>query len=69
MISREPVTPPAGVAIAHPERLHAELGFVSEELDAHLDFEEATTVPLLARVPRPPAPSARPAGAGREHEE
>ncbi|MGW0870469.1 nitroreductase/quinone reductase family protein [Streptomyces sp. NPDC002740] len=63
------VTLTAGVAIAEPERFRAELEAMSRELNAHLDFEEKTIVPLLARLPWPPAPPARPAGAGSGHKE
>lgn len=31
---------------------------MSAELNAHLDYEEETIVPLLADVPWPPAPPA-----------
>ncbi|QJT04820.1 nitroreductase family deazaflavin-dependent oxidoreductase [Streptomyces asoensis] len=59
----------ADVAIADPERFRTELGAMSRELNAHLDFEEETIVPLLAELPWPPAPPAKPAEAGREHGE
>ncbi|MFJ3528884.1 MULTISPECIES: nitroreductase/quinone reductase family protein [unclassified Streptomyces] len=48
----------AGIAIAEPERFRAELARMSAELNAHLDYEEETIVPLLADVPWPPAPPA-----------
>lgn len=50
----------AGVGIAEPQRFRTELTAMSAELNAHLDYEDATIVPLLADVPWPPAP---PAGA------
>ncbi|MDR6977886.1 deazaflavin-dependent oxidoreductase (nitroreductase family) [Streptomyces sp. 3330] len=59
----------ADVATADPERFRRELEAMSRELNAHLDFEEETIVPLLADVPWPPAPPSGPAGAGRGHEE
>ncbi|MEU9434818.1 nitroreductase/quinone reductase family protein [Streptomyces sp. NPDC048252] len=68
-IQDELVTLLAGVSIADPERFRTELGAMTRELNAHLDFEEETIVPLLAEVPWPPAPPARPADAGRAHEE
>ncbi|WP_327185663.1 nitroreductase/quinone reductase family protein [Streptomyces sp. NBC_01334] len=71
-IQDELVTLTAGVAIADPERFRTELDAMTRELNAHLDFEEETIVPLLAEVPwppAPPAPPARPAEAGRAHEE
>ncbi|WP_406011293.1 nitroreductase/quinone reductase family protein [Streptomyces sp. NBC_00637] len=68
-IQDELVTLLAGVAIAEPERFRRELDAMSRELNAHLDFEEETIVPLLARIPWPPAPPAGPAGAGRAHGE
>ncbi|MFJ1926376.1 MULTISPECIES: nitroreductase/quinone reductase family protein [unclassified Streptomyces] len=48
----------AGIAIAEPDRFRAELARMSAELNAHLDHEEETIVPLLADVPWPPAPPA-----------
>lgn len=68
-IQDELVTLLAGVQIADPERFRTELNAMTRELNDHLDFEEETIVPLLAEVPWPPAPPARPAGAGREREE
>ncbi|WP_020125309.1 nitroreductase/quinone reductase family protein [Streptomyces sp. 303MFCol5.2] len=68
-IQDELVTLLADVSIADPEHFRAELDSMTRELNAHLDFEEETIVPLLTEVPWPPAPPARPAGAGREHEE
>ncbi|MEW1756985.1 nitroreductase/quinone reductase family protein [Streptomyces cyaneofuscatus] len=45
----------AGVAIADPGRFRAELTRMTEQLTAHLDYEEAEILPLLADVPWPPA--------------
>ncbi|MEU1433664.1 nitroreductase/quinone reductase family protein [Streptomyces sp. NPDC005786] len=50
----------AGIGIAEPQRFRIELDAMSAELNAHLDYEDETIVPLLADVPWPPAP---PAGA------
>ncbi|MCD9899710.1 nitroreductase/quinone reductase family protein [Streptomyces sp. MT29] len=46
----------AGVAIADPDRFRAELTRMSDQLTAHLDYEEAEILPLLADVPWPPGP-------------
>ncbi|MEU8702618.1 nitroreductase/quinone reductase family protein [Streptomyces sp. NPDC048680] len=48
----------AGIGIAEPARFRAELARMSAELNAHLDYEEKTIVPLLADVPWPPVPPA-----------
>ncbi|MFJ9890264.1 nitroreductase/quinone reductase family protein [Streptomyces sp. NPDC091287] len=48
----------ADVAIAEPDRFRAELARMTEELTAHLDYEEEHILPLLAGVPWPPAPPA-----------
>ncbi|MGW6582717.1 nitroreductase/quinone reductase family protein [Streptomyces globisporus] len=45
----------ADVAIAEPDRFRTELARMSEELTAHLDYEEEHILPLLADVPWPPA--------------
>ncbi|MFJ8195034.1 nitroreductase/quinone reductase family protein [Streptomyces sp. NPDC096094] len=45
----------AGIRIADPRRFRAELAAMSAELNAHLDHEEETLLPLLADVPWPPA--------------
>ncbi|RPK87742.1 MULTISPECIES: nitroreductase/quinone reductase family protein [Streptomyces] len=45
----------ADVAIAEPDRFRAELTRMTEELTAHLDYEEEQILPLLADVPWPPA--------------
>ncbi|MFD3647790.1 nitroreductase/quinone reductase family protein [Streptomyces cyaneofuscatus] len=46
----------AGAAIADPDRFRAELTRMSDQLTAHLDYEEAEILPLLADVPWPPGP-------------
>lgn len=46
----------AGVAIAEPDRFRTELASMTEQLTAHLDYEEAEILPLLADVPWPPVP-------------
>ncbi|MFJ8398931.1 nitroreductase/quinone reductase family protein [Streptomyces microflavus] len=46
----------AGVAIAEPDRFREELSRMTEQLTAHLDYEEAEILPLLAGVPWPPRP-------------
>ncbi|MEU1223586.1 nitroreductase/quinone reductase family protein [Streptomyces microflavus] len=46
----------AGVAIAEPDRFRGELSRMTEQLTAHLDYEEAEILPLLAGVPWPPRP-------------
>lgn len=48
----------ADVAIAEPDRFRAELARMTDELTAHLDYEEEHVLPLLAGVPWPPAPPA-----------
>ncbi|MFD3412591.1 nitroreductase/quinone reductase family protein [Streptomyces cyaneofuscatus] len=44
----------AGAAIADPDRFRAELTRMTAQLTAHLDYEEAEILPLLADVPWPP---------------
>lgn len=46
----------ADVSVAEPDRFRAELARMTEELSAHLDYEEEHILPLLADVPWPPAP-------------
>ncbi|MFJ2105093.1 nitroreductase/quinone reductase family protein [Streptomyces microflavus] len=46
----------AGVAIAEPDRFRGELSRMTKQLTAHLDYEEAEILPLLAGVPWPPRP-------------
>ncbi|MFB7076635.1 nitroreductase/quinone reductase family protein [Streptomyces sp. NPDC056308] len=50
----------ADIGIKDSERFHAELDRMSEELNAHLDYEEEQIVPLLAEVPWPPGPPVPP---------
>ncbi|MER5361374.1 nitroreductase/quinone reductase family protein [Streptomyces sp. NPDC002785] len=45
----------ADIVTSDPERFRAELGRMSTELNAHLDYEEEEILPLLADVPWPPA--------------
>ncbi|MFC8654939.1 nitroreductase/quinone reductase family protein [Streptomyces parvus] len=45
----------ADASIAEPDRFRAELARMTEELTAHLDYEEEHILPLLAEVPWPPA--------------
>ncbi|MGW3216414.1 nitroreductase/quinone reductase family protein [Streptomyces parvus] len=45
----------ADAAIAEPDRFRTELARMTEELTAHLDYEEEHILPLLAEVPWPPA--------------
>ncbi|MET9979929.1 nitroreductase/quinone reductase family protein [Streptomyces microflavus] len=45
-----------GVAIAEPDRFRGELSRMTQQLTAHLDYEEAEILPLLAGVPWPPRP-------------
>ncbi|MGW4036119.1 nitroreductase/quinone reductase family protein [Streptomyces sp. NPDC004778] len=45
----------ADAAIAEPDRFRAELTRMTQELTAHLDYEEEHVLPLLAEVPWPPA--------------
>ncbi|MET8624223.1 nitroreductase/quinone reductase family protein [Kitasatospora sp. NPDC004669] len=60
-IKQELVTLLAGLAVAEPERLRAELDRMSAELEAHLDYEEAELLPALTGIPFPPV---RPAPSG-----
>ncbi|MFJ9571012.1 nitroreductase/quinone reductase family protein [Streptomyces bacillaris] len=46
----------AGVAVAEPDHFRAELARMTEQLTAHLAYEEAEILPLLADVPWPPTP-------------
>ncbi|MDT0268872.1 nitroreductase/quinone reductase family protein [Streptomyces sp. DSM 44915] len=46
------------VGIAEPVRFRAELARMTDELTAHLAYEEEVLLPLLADVPWPPAPPA-----------
>ncbi|MFE6164865.1 nitroreductase/quinone reductase family protein [Streptomyces sp. NPDC056486] len=53
-IQNDLVTLLSGISIADPQRFRAELEEMSTELNAHLDYEEASILPLLADVPWPP---------------
>ncbi|MBH1938122.1 nitroreductase family deazaflavin-dependent oxidoreductase [Streptomyces sp. AV19] len=44
----------ADLATADPRRFRAELTRLSEELTAHLDYEEESLLPALAAIPFPP---------------
>ncbi|MET8676636.1 nitroreductase/quinone reductase family protein [Streptomyces sp. NPDC004647] len=46
----------ADIATADPRRFRTELDRMSEELTAHLDYEEESLLPVLAKIPFPPAP-------------
>jgi hypothetical protein len=48
----------AGISIADPQRFRTELEEMSTELNAHLDYEEESILPLLGEVPWPSAPPA-----------
>ncbi|MFG2996838.1 nitroreductase/quinone reductase family protein [Streptomyces sp. NPDC048340] len=51
------------IGIDEPERFRSELARMSAELNAHLDYEEESILPLLAEVPWPPA---RPSDTGED---
>ncbi|WP_269856719.1 nitroreductase/quinone reductase family protein [Streptomyces sp. RPT161] len=51
-----------GIATADPRRFTAELDRMARELTAHLDYEEAWLLPVLARIPFPPAAPAQATG-------
>ncbi|MEW9529702.1 nitroreductase/quinone reductase family protein [Microbispora sp. NPDC049125] len=53
----------AGVGVADPRRFLAELDRLSEELTAHLDYEEEALLPVLTGIPFPPV-APEPAAAG-----
>ena len=42
------------VATADPDLFRAELDRMSRELNAHLDFEEESLIPVLSQIPFPP---------------
>ncbi|MET9513565.1 nitroreductase/quinone reductase family protein [Streptomyces sp. NPDC002994] len=44
----------AGIGRAEPERFRSELARMTEELNAHLDYEEESLIPVLAGIPLPP---------------
>ncbi|MEU5687265.1 nitroreductase family deazaflavin-dependent oxidoreductase [Streptomyces venezuelae] len=48
----------ADVGGADPVRFRAELARMSQELTAHLDYEEESLLPILAGLPWPPGPPA-----------
>ncbi|WP_391858160.1 hypothetical protein [Streptomyces silvisoli] len=50
------------IATADPRRFTAELDRMARELTAHLDYEEAWLLPVLARIPFPPAAPAQATG-------
>ncbi|MEV0321751.1 nitroreductase/quinone reductase family protein [Streptomyces sp. NPDC050658] len=57
-IQAELVSLLADVGTADPDRFRAELARMSDELLAHLAYEEDVVLPLLADIPWPPAPPA-----------
>jgi deazaflavin-dependent oxidoreductase (nitroreductase family) len=59
-IQQELVALLADLTTADPLHFRAELNRMREELTAHLAYEEAELLPLLADVPWPPAPPAAP---------
>jgi iron-sulfur cluster repair protein YtfE (RIC family) len=64
-IQRELEEALADVATADPDRFRTELDRMSQELEAHLDYEEAFLLPVLAAIPFPPGPpGAAPPSAG-----
>lgn len=44
----------AGIEVEEPERLRAEVDRLAVELEAHLAYEEAELLPMLAGIPFPP---------------
>ncbi|MFD7630137.1 nitroreductase/quinone reductase family protein [Streptomyces sp. NPDC059851] len=48
----------ADIAGADPELFRKELARMSQELNAHLDYEEEALLPLLREIPFPPGPPA-----------
>jgi deazaflavin-dependent oxidoreductase (nitroreductase family) len=48
----------ADIGTADPHHFRGELVRMSEELTAHLDYEEESLLPALAEIPFPPAPPA-----------
>ncbi|MGP3951939.1 nitroreductase/quinone reductase family protein [Streptomyces sp. 7N604] len=48
----------ADINAADPQRFRTELDRMSEELRAHLDYEEESLLPVLSEIPLPPAPPA-----------
>lgn len=50
--------------VGGPERFRAELARMSAELEAHLDYEEESLLPVLAAIPFPPTGAGGPPGNG-----
>ncbi|KJK44316.1 cation-binding protein [Streptomyces sp. NRRL F-4428] len=48
----------ADIGGADPERFREDLARMSQELNAHLDYEEESLLPLLSEIPFPPGPPA-----------
>ncbi|GAA1877769.1 hemerythrin domain-containing protein [Streptantibioticus ferralitis] len=48
----------ADIGTAGPGRFRSELDRMSRELTAHLDYEEASLLPVLTEIPFPPTPPA-----------
>jgi deazaflavin-dependent oxidoreductase (nitroreductase family) len=46
----------ADISTTDPRRFRTELDRMSQELTAHLDYEEESLLPVLAEIPWPPAP-------------
>ncbi|MFF2044965.1 nitroreductase/quinone reductase family protein [Kitasatospora sp. NPDC058170] len=53
-----------GAGAGEPERFRAELARMSAELEAHLDYEEESLLPVLAAIPFPPSGAAGRPGTG-----
>ncbi|MGW2250431.1 nitroreductase/quinone reductase family protein [Kitasatospora sp. NPDC001660] len=53
-IKEELVALLAGIEVEEPERLRAEVDRMAAELEAHLAYEEAELLPVLAGIPFPP---------------
>ncbi|MFJ4186971.1 nitroreductase/quinone reductase family protein [Kitasatospora sp. NPDC089509] len=53
-IKEELVALLSDIEVAEPERLRAELDRMADELESHLDHEEAELLPALAAIPFPP---------------
>ncbi|MGW1177676.1 nitroreductase/quinone reductase family protein [Kitasatospora sp. NPDC002543] len=59
-IKEELVALLAGIEVTEPGRLRQDLDRMSAELEAHLSFEEAELLPVLAGIPFPPTGAAAP---------
>ncbi|MFI9052158.1 nitroreductase/quinone reductase family protein [Streptomyces sp. NPDC053427] len=59
-IKGELLTLLSDVATADPARFRTELDRMTQELRAHLDYEEESLLPVLAEIPFPPRPAAGP---------